>query len=196
MDPLYWIVASCLSGVGMGAVGREVAAAFIRSRWSREQAGAEAAGRAVSTATRPALACTQQLIDAAPAAEERVIDTWAAPDDGRPRPRLEIVAESTAAPTPRPSLREIAIRPAADHAEALLDFLRGPGGATGEILAVDVEGAYTDLMMELGWQPRPWNTVARALREALGDNKTYAWRNGHRIRVYRIPPAAPLRAAA
>ena len=102
--------------------------------------------------------------------------------------------EIDAAPTP-PALGRRAVvvpmRSPEAHAQALLEFLQGPGGLVGEITSVEIEASYADLMIDMQWHPRPWPTVAKALRAALGDaRKTYGYRDGHRVRVWRIPPAA------
>jgi len=113
--------------------------------------------------------------------------------------------QTEAAPTPlrAPSRRAVVVpmRPASEHAAALLEFLQGPGGLIGEITAAEIEASYGDLMIDMQWHPRPWPTVAKALRAALGDApKTYGYRNGQRVRIWRIPAAtkspAPLRKAA
>ena len=113
--------------------------------------------------------------------------------------------QTDAAPTPlrAPSRRAVVVpmRQAAEHAAALLEFLQGPGGLVGEITAAEIEASYGDLMIDMQWHPRPWPTVAKALRAALGDaRKTYGYRNGQRVRIWRIPAAtkspAPLRKAA
>jgi len=113
--------------------------------------------------------------------------------------------QTDAAPTPlRAASRRavvVPMRPAEDHAAALLEFLQGPGGLVGEITAAEIEASYGDLMIDMQWHPRPWPTVAKALRAALGDApKTYGYRNGQRVRIWRIPAAtkspAPLRKVA
>jgi len=73
------------------------------------------------------------------------------------------------------------------HAQALLEWLQSPGGLTGELAAGEVELIYTDMCTEMRWALRPWSPVARELRKLLGGEKSYAWRDGHRVRVYRIP---------
>ncbi|MGE0054011.1 MAG: hypothetical protein AB7S74_07365 [Hyphomicrobium sp.] len=95
----------------------------------------------------------------------------------------------------------VPMKSAQEHAEALLSFLQGPGGLVGELTATEIEASYSDLMIDLAWHPRPWPTIAKALRSALGNSrKTYGYRNGHRVRIWKIPPATktpvPLRRAA
>lgn len=88
------------------------------------------------------------------------------------------------------------------HAQALLEWLQSPGGLTGELAAGEVELIYADMCTEMRWALRPWSPVARELRKLLGGEKSYAWRDGHRVRVYRIPlnsvvlQRVPLRKAA
>jgi hypothetical protein len=134
----------------------------------------------------PALEQRRRNLDSDQMPNRLNADTWvdvpAPPADAKPV--LAVV------PVPRAPLADAVMLPATEHAAALLHFLQGPGGAVGEIPAADVEAAYSDLCIDIGMHPRPWNTVAKALREALGDErKTYAWRGGHRVRVYRIPAA-------
>lgn len=154
-----------------GAAGAAITAA-VKDRRTRRVSGE--ATSAIESATPARMSPEADVtardcrIDTEPAALDRIHDVT---------------------PTPR-RLADAALKPAAEHATALLLFLQGPGGATGELTATDVEAAYSDLMIDLGWMPRPWSTVATALRAALGGAaKTYAWRGGKRVRVYHIPPA-------
>lgn len=199
--------ALALSGFALGLASRSLIGAMLSASRSiaRVTAGDEAGPGFVLFKSGPALAPCRRDAGSAPlprsaapasariqidatATAQGVRDDWvespaaAAADE---RPVLKVV------PTPRAPLAEVALKPATEHAAALLAFLQGPDGVTGEIPAADIEGAYTDLCIDLCWHPRPWNTVAKALREALGDErKTYAWRDGHRLRVYRIPAKA------
>lgn len=83
----------------------------------------------------------------------------------------------------------IQARPPADHATALLEWLQGPGGRTGTILSTELEAVHADLCFELDWEFVGWTAVARELRRLLGARKEYIWRDGKRLRAYRIPPA-------
>jgi hypothetical protein len=79
---------------------------------------------------------------------------------------------------------------AAEQAAALLAFLQGPGGVAGrEITSVEIEGAFSDLCIEQGWAPRAWVCVGAELRKLTGGKKIYGYRDGQRVRVWRIPPA-------
>lgn len=78
----------------------------------------------------------------------------------------------------------------ADHAAALLEWLRGPGGRTGSILAIELEQMHHELCHELGWEIIGWISVGRELRRLLGAKKELARQSdGRRLAVYRIPPA-------
>lgn len=143
--------------------------------------------------------------------ERPVPTSWGTVDETSPRPLGAVPvshtdrSENDSAPTPLPALGRRAVvvpmRTAAEHAAALLDFLQSPGGMVGEITADEIAASYSDLMLDLEWHPRPWPSVAKALRGVLGDaRKTYGYRDGQRVRVWRIPPAtkspAPLQQAA
>jgi hypothetical protein len=163
------VIAAFALGIAAGAA---ITAGLMTGR-SAGRAAAEV-GSAVEPVQQAAMC---------PGADAVPRDTWV---DAAP---VSFDRAHDATPTPR-RLADAALKPAAEHAAALLAFLQGPGGATGELTAADVEAAYTDLMIDLGWMPRPWSTVATALRVALGGAaKTYAWRAGRRVRVYHIPPA-------
>lgn len=80
-------------------------------------------------------------------------------------------------------------RSPAAHAKELLRYMREEGGRTGEILAVELQQAHAEMCIDLGWQiPSAWNAIGRELNYLTGGRKTYAWVNGHRLRVYRIEP--------
>lgn len=78
-------------------------------------------------------------------------------------------------------------RTAEEHARALHEWLLSPGGRTGEVPASDLEAIYAEMCGEFIWHVRPWSPVASELRKILGGEKSYAWRDGKRVRVYRIP---------
>lgn len=80
-------------------------------------------------------------------------------------------------------------RPPRDHARALLDWLQGPGGRTGSILASELEAIHIEVCCELDWEPIGWIAVGRELRRLIGGRKEYARSEGRRLCVYRIPPA-------
>jgi hypothetical protein len=121
-------------------------------------------------------------------------------DDRALTPLSKVVKPS--APTPdipsRPSVRRRRLPgPYPDdqtpeaHAGRFLELLQGRG-ITGDILFEDIFGLYHKLLPTLGWEPRPWNPVARELKKLLGGKKTYVWVESeggvaHRLRVYRLP---------
>ena len=78
--------------------------------------------------------------------------------------------------------------PAAEQAAALLHWMQGPGGRTGEVSARELMSAYVDMCVELFWEPLPWIPVARAFRKLICDpHRCLASRNSRRIVVYLIP---------
>jgi hypothetical protein len=75
-----------------------------------------------------------------------------------------------------------------EHAVAMLRWMQGPGGRTGEVPARDLMSAYVDMCVELFWEPLPWIPVAKAFRKLIRDPRhRLASRNSRRIVVYRIP---------
>lgn len=77
-----------------------------------------------------------------------------------------------------------------EHAKAMLQWMQGPGGRTGEVAARELMNAYVDMCVELFWEPLPWIPVAKAFRKLIGDpRRRLASRNSRRIVVYRIPPS-------
>lgn len=102
------------------------------------------------------------------------------------------------APTRRqflePALREPSAK---EHAKALLEWVRANVDvADGPITHAAMLEFYTEMLIELGWTPRPWNPVAHQFRLlTTGNRKTYAWMRTtsgalHRLRVYPIPGCA------
>ena len=82
-----------------------------------------------------------------------------------------------------------------EHAAAMLQWMQGPGGRTGEVAARELMSAYVDMCVELFWEPLPWIPVAKAFRQLICDpRRRLASRNSRRIVVYRIPrsPGASL----
>ena len=87
---------------------------------------------------------------------------------------------------PRPDLRPTVHQ----HATHLLGWLRDDPRVAGKlVLAADLERVYPQLCGLKGWQPYPWNTLARELRSLTGSKKRYCWHNRQRLRVYRVPGA-------
>ena len=87
---------------------------------------------------------------------------------------------------PQPSAKE--------HAVQLLGWLRANiDAADGLITHAAMLEFYTEMLIDLGWTPRPWNPVAHQFRLlTTGNRKTYAWIRTttgavHRLRVYPIP---------
>ena len=76
--------------------------------------------------------------------------------------------------------------PARDHAMALLRWLQ-ECERTGEVTAREIALIYPEMCHDKFWAVRPWQTVATEFRKLTGGEKSYAWRNGERVRIYRIP---------
>jgi hypothetical protein len=75
-----------------------------------------------------------------------------------------------------------------DHARELIrrvDELVPCAGC--DVLARDLQRIYPEVCAARGWVPRAWNSVARELRRLTGGRKAYAWVEGERLRVYRMP---------
>jgi hypothetical protein len=83
---------------------------------------------------------------------------------------------------------------AEEHADALLDWMQGPGGRVGEVPARELMQLHIEMCAELFWQQTPWIPVAKAFRKLISDpHHHFASRNSRRVVVYRIPrPAAQL----
>jgi hypothetical protein len=95
-----------------------------------------------------------------------------------------------ATPCPFPTRRWVE---PAEHAEAILEFLQGPGGRTGSLPVEELQQLHLEICAERDWELIGWTAVGRELRELLKADKTYEPINGRRTRVYRIPPLAARR---
>ena len=76
---------------------------------------------------------------------------------------------------------------ASEHAGLFLRWLQAPGGRVGWIPADELAHAYAEFASDSGIAPLGWIAVGRELRRLLGASKTYLWRNGRKLRAYRIP---------
>ena len=77
-----------------------------------------------------------------------------------------------------------------DHADQLLHWLRMKGLVDGCVLAGDMMLLHQEMCRELGWLPRAWNPIGRALAlKMTSGKKITAHINGRRLRVYPLPPA-------
>ena len=77
-----------------------------------------------------------------------------------------------------------------DHAVALLQWMRGPGGRVGQVPASELMKAHADMCAEYFWELVPWIPVARAFRKLLNDPKhRYASHKSRRAVIYLIPPS-------
>lgn len=90
-------------------------------------------------------------------------------------------------------------RPAADHAMALLHRLQSDPATVGRVDLDVVDGVYRDMLIDLQWAERPWNSVSCELSKLIGaTRKTY--RNGRageadKVRVFCIPDPAEVELA-
>jgi len=106
-------------------------------------------------------------------------------DDSHRRPST--LARGTALPVTEviPTVTAMTTR---EHAEAVLDWLQGPGGRTGTVLASELIEIHRELCAERNWELKGWAGVGRELRRILGQGKEYVGRGNDRQRAYRIPP--------
>lgn len=108
-----------------------------------------------------------------------------------PKRRGPSGGDSGAAPAAAiPLLRSLS---ADEHAQALLVWLQGDRGVTGEILARDLIEMHAEMCLDESIEIRPWNPVAVQFTRLIGDRKKYCWHtetDGHkaRLRVYSVPP--------
>ena len=86
---------------------------------------------------------------------------------------------------------------AKEQAQALLDWIYANVDLSeGPITHAAILEFYTEMLIELDWTPRPWNSVAHQFRLlTTGSRKVYAWITTttgalHRLRVYPIPTRA------
>ena len=56
-----------------------------------------------------------------------------------------------------------------------------------EFTAAEMREIHLEMCIEMRWAIRPWQPVAVELRRLLGGEKSYVWRDGQRLRVYRMP---------
>lgn len=178
-----------LTTFALGAVAGLVpglVAAFVRAFMARRRvAGLKPRWNEI----RPAPVLHETQAGAVPVGAREQVDVEATPSRAEPESMAVLAPRGV---RPRAELRDTAMLSAAEQAAALLAVLQGPGGVPGrETTSSEIEGAFTDLCLEQGWAPRPWISVAAELRKALGGAKTYGYRDGHRVRVWRIP-AAPV----
>jgi hypothetical protein len=90
-------------------------------------------------------------------------------------------------PTVRESSYSIAEWHAADeHADALVQWVLA-AGFRGSVLSTDMMELHRQMCRELGWLPRKWNPVARAVcLQTTGGKKIYAHVEGRRLRIYPL----------
>ena len=58
---------------------------------------------------------------------------------------------------------------AEEHADALLDWMQGPGGRVGEVPARELMRLHIEMCAELFWQQTPCDPVAKAFRKLISD---------------------------
>jgi hypothetical protein len=122
--------------------------------------------------------------------------TWGQPT---PPPTPHPPPLSVLAATPRPApvtgrskrrvvrLYQTSLPTLEDHARELLAQAAEMTCGGCDVLACDLQRIYPEVCGARGWAPRAWNSVARELRRLTGGRKAYAWVEGERLRVYRIP---------
>jgi hypothetical protein len=77
----------------------------------------------------------------------------------------------------------------------LLDWLRDQGLVDGCLLAADMQALHAEMCQALGWLPRAWNPIGRALAvRCTSGRKVYAHVGGRRMRVYPLPTSGQRRA--
>ncbi len=90
-----------------------------------------------------------------------------------------------------PAHRVLIARTAAEHAMALLCRLQSDAETVGVVEYDIVHDVYVDMLIELGWDARPWQRVSPELRKLTGGRKRYVNRRGGKVLVFDIPdPAA------
>ena len=82
------------------------------------------------------------------------------------------------------------------HVDSLLEWLQGEDGRVGEILCDEMQYIYVEMCLELCISPRPWRSVASALRRRLGGKKNFRQTRDtegkrRRMVVWHIPERAP-----
>ena len=103
--------------------------------------------------------------------------------------QLRPIRGDTLTPAGRISVPTLRAAAPAEHAQALLDVLQGWGGRTGTITAAELLLIHQEVCLEHDFEQINWVAVGREFRRLIGERKTYDWINGHRVRVYRVPPA-------
>jgi hypothetical protein len=83
----------------------------------------------------------------------------------------------------------LVVKPAADHAMALLCRLQSDAETVGVVEYETIADIYADMVIELGWAPAKWATVSKHLSDLAGCRKRYVnGPNGKgKVRVYDIP---------
>jgi hypothetical protein len=75
-----------------------------------------------------------------------------------------------------------------EQAAALLAWLQGPDGLTGEITASEVMSCWREMLLTNNWEDIGWTKVAKELRRLLGDTRQhFGSRKSRRTVVYHIP---------
>jgi hypothetical protein len=78
--------------------------------------------------------------------------------------------------------------PAQAHALRLREWLEAQGYMGGSLVASDLRELYLRMCTELGWDPKPWNVIARAFALlTVEGRKVYAIVGGQRKRIYPLP---------
>jgi hypothetical protein len=77
------------------------------------------------------------------------------------------------------------------HADQLLRWLRANSFTDGCLLSADMEHLHHAMCAELGWMPRAWSPIGRAIAlKTTGGRKPTAYIDGRRLRVYPLPSSS------
>ncbi len=88
------------------------------------------------------------------------------------------------------SVREVDSSDPEQHARRLLAWLQSDGGASGEVLAGEIQAAYSEMVAELGWSQLTWLRTGREFAKLTGPRRYRdVIDNGKRRRllVYLVP---------
>src|SRR5689334_14308368 len=114
-------------------------------------------------------------------------DTSVEPPDTSATPVSDQI-DSGATPVPDPDPPRVDPGNAREHAAMLVQALRAIWPRPVEL--DDLELTYLELCEELGWTALGWIAIARELAKLPGVRRSKPWRNGRRLTVYVIAPAA------
>ena len=109
---------------------------------------------------------------------------------GEPTPRARAGGCDDTTSTPARSNWTPEVRAPEEHAAALLAWLQGDGGRTGQLTFAEVAEMHAEMCLELGWAVASWPTVGRHFTP-LSGGKHYRNLEGRKTRVFSISPLDP-----